>query len=312
MRSLCIRWLVVLCAAGGCFATLQHAFAQQAVLRMTPEAIRIGEHCHLIIDLEIPSEGALNMPFFDGMLTGDIEILRTTGPDTLHVDERLLTMQKTYVITAWEEGYFPVPRMEFVHISGPDTTYFATQAALLQVEGIEVDLAQPYRDIHPIFSIPVGLWEILRRAFPLLVVGVAVYFLVVWLRNHKKKPQQESLWEKPGVPAHIAAISGLESLRRKNLWQNGHIKQYHSELTDILRKYLYKRYGIHAMEMTTHEIMENISGHINEPGLEKGLKNILQTADLVKFARYRPGDTVHENALETALELVKKTIPDVA
>jgi len=114
------------------------------------------------------------------------------------------------------------------------------------------------------------------------------------------------------VPAHIAAISSLETLRRKELWREGKIKQHHIELTDILRLYISRRFGIAAQEMTTEEILVALPSKINDYTASNLIAGILREADMVKFAKYRPDDDVHEAAIEKALGFVSSTVPEKA
>ncbi len=302
----------VLPLAFSCLNVIGLAHAQQARVELTPDEILMGQHGRMVIEAEAPSGGHIILPVFADTITGEIEVIGFGSPDTLHKDDKLIALRQTLVITAWEEGYYPVPRQLFKYVFEGDTTLFESQAALLQVKGVEVDMAEKYRDIRPIWLIPLTLWELLRWVLPVIAVALLLFFLIKWLRGRKVRLAEPDIWEKPDVPAHIAAISSLETLRRKELWQGGKIKLYHSELTTILRLYLRKRFGVNAMEMTTAEIMHLLPQKTRDAALTEKARGILEMADLVKFAKHQPGPEVHEQVLELALEFVRKTIPDDA
>lgn len=110
--------------------------------------------------------------------------------------------------------------------------------------------------------------------------------------------------------AHEIAFEKLTSLREKKLWQKGEIKAYQSELTYVIREYLENRYNIQALESTTQEIVQSLKGHDFDMKDESELKNILQVADLVKFAKAKPKEDVHEQFLNTAEGFVASTKSD--
>ncbi len=283
--------------------------AQKVQAELKTDQIIMGQQTVFLIEAELPISGILVWPELHDTLTADIEIIRHHAADTLKKDDNLIFVTKKWVVTAWKDGFFPIPPLDFLYISDKDTLQLETRALLLQVGGVEVNMEEGYRDIKPIWHIPPGLRQFLPYIIATLLLGGIVYWF--WRRSRKQKPERavEKLAYDPGVPAHIAAISGLETLRRKKLWQKDNAKLHHSELTTIIRIYISRRFGLQAMEMTTAEILEAFSG-LN-PGREALhiLKDLLQLADLVKFAKYKPGEESHENAIEQALKLIQLTMP---
>jgi hypothetical protein len=158
---------------------------------------------------------------------------------------------------------------------------------------------------------PLGAPFTFREALPfiliflvLLFVGFLVYYYI------RKRRMQEPIFVAPAprkVPADQAALEALESLRYKKLWQNGEIKQYHTELTDIIREYLLAQFNVHAHEYTTEEIMEAITHvHINNQARDK-IHQTLQLADMVKFAKMQPLPLEHDASLNNAIDFVRET-----
>jgi hypothetical protein len=284
-------------------------FAQQARLSLEPDEISIGVPARMVIDVEVPADGVLIWPDIEEATGKDIEVLRFGNPDTLKKEENILVLRQTHSITAWKDGFIPIPPMQFLQITDGDTLLFETQADLLQVKGVEVDLDSHYRDIKPLFYIPYTLKELLPYILLALAIGAFILFLVRYLKKPAKKTGKLTIWEKPDVPAHIAAISALESLKRKKLWQNGNIKPYHSELTDILRKYISRRFHIDAIEMTTSELLHILPQQLANDEHVQLLRSIFEMADLVKFARFKPLPDEHALVMDRAMEFVKSTIP---
>ena len=99
----------------------------------------------------------------------------------------------------------------------------------------------------------------------------------------------------------------LDRIRGEQLWQNGKEKLFYTGVTDALREYIEARFGVGAMEKTTSEIMADLSDKKIEPRHYKELEGLFKTADLVKFAKYVPGNEENEEAIPSAVRFVNST-----
>lgn len=299
---------------GVCFALVMIlpsiVHGQSAELRLLPDSIAPGEHVKLILEVEAENSQHIVFPVLSDTITQDIEIISYGRIDTVITGtSRLLTI--TYVITSWEDGYFPVPPLSFKSVENADTISFESSPALLEVSPVEIELAEGLKDIRPIFKIPLTFAELLPYIIGLLILVVAVVLIIRFLKKRKKAGIKEDIWVKPDIPAHVAAISSLEKLRNQKLWQSGKVKKYHTELTFILRMYLEKRFRINATEMTSTEIKKAMVPHVNSKDVLSILQGILEQADLVKFAKHMPEASENEAAIEMAIEFVRYNIPSV-
>lgn len=300
---------VVLSVAMLNMSDLRYVAAQQARVELNPEEIVIGQHATLTIEIEAPAEGIIVFPAISDTITKNIEVVHFGLPDTIYKGDGLISLRQKHAVTSWEKGFHPIPPLRFMHIDHPDTMLFETRPQLLQVSGVEVDMEDLYKDIRPIIGMPLTWREVVPWIIVVIIAAIIMFFLLKWLKQRKPKEAAPTIWEKPDVPAHIAAISSLETLRRKNLWQSGKVKQYYIELSDILRMYLHKRYKINAMEMTTGEVMTVLTAYMEKELLRERLENILKLADLVKFAKHRPEAEVHTRVMDGSISFVKETIP---
>ena len=82
-----------------------------------------------------------------------------------------------------------------------------------------------------------------------------------------------------------------------------------TELTDILRTYLYRRFGINAMEMTSRQILAAISADKETKDKKPLVRQILDMADFVKFAKVRPLPADNIQSYENAVKFVEDTKP---
>lgn len=284
---------------------------QTVDVSIEPKQIMMGQHATLEVVIQIQAGSTLVWPAVVDTLTSDIEIIRFGRPDTISREGGMISLRQRHLITAWEEGFKPVPPMTFTGIVEQDTIVMETRALLLEVKGVELDPDADIRDIKNIFGIPLAFRDLLPWLGGLLFLVIAGWLLYKFLRRSKKREMMPTIWEKPDIPAHIAALSGLEQLKSRKLWQQGKVKLYHSELTDIMRMYLYRRYGIHAPEMTTSEILQLTPSRIQNDQARMEIKEILELADLVKFAKYMPGASENEASLDLAFGFVGKTKQEV-
>ena len=83
------------------------------------------------------------------------------------------------------------------------------------------------------------------------------------------KKRKQNIKPKVIIPADVVALNNLAALDKKELWQTGEIKAYHSEISEILRSYLENRFQILALELPTFEIIKNLENKgINSDDLQ--------------------------------------------
>jgi hypothetical protein len=137
-----------------------------------------------------------------------------------------------------------------------------------------------------------------------LALLVAVAALVWWIRRRARR--QEQTPPEPKLPADYIALTELTRIEKMNLLDAGRFKQYYTLITDVVRRYLEARYTIDAMDRTTSELLSELEARRRR--VEK-LEDLLNEADLVKFARLIPGIEAGHNAISMAREIIVKTKP---
>ena len=144
-------------------------------------------------------------------------------------------------------------------------------------------------------------WALAIAAFVLLIL------LAAWLIDRaKRKKNQAALSRTVGLPPHELAWRKLDVLMQKELWNKGLMKEYCAELTFIVREYLEKSYTMPALESTSDEIMAHLDRADFPEPLRLKLREMLQHADLAKFAKAAPPSFFHEQAMADARVLVGK------
>jgi len=288
-------------------------FGQQTQVSVTADtnAILIGEQVELDLKYQFPDNQIGLFPVFKDTITSLIEIVKQTPIDTLVNSENgIKTLSQKLYVTSFDTGYHVIPPLPFGLMQKGDTSYniLQSEALLLNVFTVEVDTT---KDIKPI-TLPMGepytLGEIIPYVAIVLVVGILIFAIFYFYQRRKKNKPLFVKKDKPALPPHEEAINRLEELRIKKLWQNDRLKEYHSELTDIIRYYVERRFGFQAMEMVSSEILERLKGEaqVNEQVKAK-LQATLELADLVKFAKSGATAIENDTSLNNCLDFVNET-----
>lgn len=274
--------------------------------------LMIGDQTTLTLEAVFPASYRIIWPEIGDTLIRQVEVIRKSTVDTLQTNEssgsRML--QQKVIITSFDSGYFAIPPFVFLYQEPGTSDYKAcqTEALLLGIDSPDVDLSSDIRDIKGPLKVPVTFAEIWPWILAALLLAGGIIFLVYYLRKRKKAQPLVTFRHKPPQPAHIVALDELEKLRSKKLWQAGKVKQYHTELTDIIRNYITARFGIHAIELVTPEILDALDGKSVESITRSKLKEMLELADLVKFAKENPLPDQQERSMNQAIDFVKETI----
>jgi len=288
--------------------------AQQTVVKATIDstAIMIGEQTMIRLEVAGDKSKLFQLPVYstlDTIITG-IEVLEMFKPDTTDLGNERIRINQNYMVTSFDSALYLIP--EFRVISGDDTTYSNTLG--LKVSSMEVDTITakfiPIKEvISPKFVISDWLPDTVTDYWYWWLAGIVVLAAVAFVlyRLYLRKSLIPFQKEEPNLPPHVKAINGLDAVKAEKLWQQGRIKEYHSMLTEILRIYIEERFNTPAMEMTSGEILANIRRISETDSVIENLKQILQLADFVKFAKYHPLPDENELSLMNSYLFVNQT-----
>ena len=314
------------------FAHVQASAQTKRLLStINKEQISIGDDVMLTLAIEAGTSETVFLPLLSDTIGRGLEITQFPLRDTLKVDG-FLRHVLTVHFTAFDSGFYQIPAFKAAIVSAnKDTAWFYSVPMLLRAdypnmtaeELAVIDTAQQERifDIKENVDTPFtidelwaylmlymkkyGIWLLLA-----LTIAVAIWY---WYKKIYNKKPVEVIKPKEIVPAHVRALSMLQALRAKQLWQNNQTKPFHSELTEILRGYIEERYQVPALEQTSDEILTSlhISGLLTTETQDM-LKRILQVADFVKFAKFEPLAADNEQAESLAEKFIQAIIPQAA
>ena len=242
--------------------------------------IRIGEQ----FQLKISVDETQNVIIPKIQLKG-LEVIDSTRIDTIKN-----SLIRRYILTGFDSGAFYIPQQQiFVKNQA-----FLTDSLLINIATIAIDTTKVKK--FPIKSIkkePYTFDDFRIYIYLILAILAIIGFWIYWFVIRKRKETEDAPTYRT-LPPFEEAILRLNELDEKLLWQNNKIKEYYSELTEIVRGYIERELKVPALENTTDEVLAMIKDFKNLDSIEtsketiKKLKDLLQEADLVKFAKSKP------------------------
>ena len=264
-------------------------------------------------DLHLRATGEVGeqvtMPMLDKELIPGVEIVDRTIVDTLTLKDGRVQYDQYLTLTSFEDSLFYIAPFPFV--SGDDTVWS---------EGLTLNVVQPFEmdttdmaitDIKGVYKAPIWWWGIFRwvlLALLLAGVGVAGYYLITYLQSRKREEEGNEVVTEPLRPAEEVALEKLDAIKEKKIWQQGQVKEYHTQLTDVVREYIARRFEVSSVEQTSDETLRDIRPLLNErKDLYDQLRKMLTLADLVKFAKWSATPDENELSLRNAYTFVRET-----
>lgn len=312
---------LALLLSAGCWLLATFSFSQNitATATLDTNAILIGQQTKLKLKVEYKTdqgEMKIEFPKISDTIIKQIEVVSQSKvekyiPDSS--DMSRMAQEKTLIITSFDSGYYAIPPFLFI-VNGDSTKATETDALLLSVNTVAVDTTKNIMDIKPPIEVPFSWKEYLPYVYWGLG-GLAVLAALILLARYvlkKKKPVPVPEIIVPKIPPHITALERLEKLKEEKLWQQGKLKQFHSEISEILRQYIEHRFYIPAMEQVTDEILYAFRTAEAPEEQKMKLRHTLILADLVKFAKELPLPNENEQCWLNAYEFVMTTKQEAA
>tara|TARA_B110000459_G_scaffold91337_1_gene102169 strand:+ start:698 stop:1555 length:858 start_codon:yes stop_codon:yes gene_type:complete len=264
------------------------AFAQTAVL--DTNSILIGEQIKFSISNDISKTKV--WPTYEEFLVEGVEIIHIEKLDTT---ENLISQD--FIITAWDSGSYYIPPISF-------SVNSKTEGLLLTVHTIILEEGAELKDIKNPMAAPIGWSDIWPWLIAFIVLALIIFLLKKYVFNKKEKIKIEKI--KVIIPADITALQQLKKLDKAQLWQGGSVKEYYTELSEIIRRYTENRFNFIALELATDEIISELKSKVNNEQLAS-IAILLQRADLAKFAKSKPNENENKESMQLAKHFVGQT-----
>lgn len=269
----------------------------------------IGDQTDLHLQATCEAGEQVQFPVLGDELIPGIEIVDKTIIDTATLKDGRLQYNQYLTLTSFEDSLFYIAPLTFV--SG-DQTIQSEALTLNVVQPFEVDSADmAITDIKGVYDAPIWWWGIFRWVLLALgVVGISIggYYLITYLQARVSKKDEELDAIELLRPAEEVALEKLDAIREEKIWQSGRVKEYHTQLTDVVREYIARRFEVSSAEQTSDETLRAIRPLLNDKKeLFEQLRKMLTLADLVKFAKWQAAPDENELSLRSAYTFVKET-----
>lgn len=268
----------------------------------------VGQQTGITIDVSCDAKAVVELPVLQKgqQLAPGVELVEMLPADTTKLNEgSRMQVSRKYIVTAWDSSFYYIPPMKVrVNNKEYETKNLALKVYTLDVDTVHVDQFFGPKDV---MNAPFSWddWKPVIWCFVLfLLLCGCIGYLVHALRTGK--PLIRIIRRKRKEPAHKVALSEIERIKTERTWAQEDSKEYYTQLTDTLRTYIQERYGFSAMEMTSGEIIERLMQENDEEALAE-LRELFQTADLVKFAKWTTLINENDANLMTALEYINQT-----
>jgi hypothetical protein len=284
------------------------ASAQRTLIdvKIDSAAIMLGEQTllHLTVTTDKDRNVLVMIPG-DTLMRG-VEVLAVSKPDSAIIENNRLLIKQDLLITSFDSSLYLLPPIAVV--DGEDTIYSNQVALKVSTLPVNTEAPDEFFDIKNIWSPRFVLADYYPLIFGVLIalflICVAGY-VARRIRNHK--PIIPLKKDEPALPPHEQAIRELDWIKQQKLWQQGRSKEYYTQVTETLRKYVANRFGINAMEMTSAEILTIIRRENEAESVYENLKQILLLADFVKFAKMNPLPDENDLSMMNAYLFVNQT-----
>jgi len=292
-----------------CISVLSFSGISQSIPLINSEIdttfIKIGDQLKFKVVVEVDSTDMVIFP--EGQTFSPLETVEAFATDTTRKNDRI-TLMKTYALTQFDSGSYKLPAQR-IEINGKG--YF-TDSLMVDVATVPVDtLAQKMYDIKPLIEVQKSNSEFWMVLLLIVVVLALIGGLLYWFVFRDKPLTEEE--KQALLPPYDRALLELKKLDNSKYLIKDEYKQYYSELTDIVRSYLEEDVHVSALESTTDELITKLEMMTDAGELDldkdtiKQFKSILQTADLVKFAKSKPPSTVAQQDRKAVELIVVKT-----
>lgn len=268
---------------------------------------KVGDYIKYTLELRYDKNVKISLPSVKDSIK-NLEFIQALEPKKNEVNDKIIE-QHTFVFSKYDSSQVEIPSYNIYYSENGDSAkkYLTVNPITIVVKTLQVNQQEDIRDVKEPVKLPLDWLLISLIILGILILAAVGYLLYRYYR--KKKLGKEILVPQVIIPPHEIALSELKELEAKKLWQNGNVKDYHSEITEIIRRYFEGRFNFRALEQTSAEILACLSYLDEGKAIVKISEDFFNNADLVKFAKFQPMPNVNDEMMKQAYRIVNDTIP---
>jgi hypothetical protein len=267
----------------------------------------VGDFINYEIEVVTRNNIVVIAPGLPDTLT-QLDLITREEPVSTEDDKSKTTLYK-FILAGYDSVRAVIPPITVRYRTAGDTYFkkIETDSVVVNIHTVPVSTAEEIKDVKSPITIPYDWkWLLLWAAIAILIITAGYFSYKKYRQKKLEQPVEKKIII---IPAHVRALAALDNLEKEQLWQKGFIKDYHSRITEIIRNYFEERFDLPAMELTTTETIQHLNGIKEKDILLDITHDFLSNADLVKFAKFQPLETVNEEMMKQAREIIQSTIP---
>ncbi len=297
-----------------CLAIASGLMAQQVEVegKVADTKVQVGKPFTLDLSLKVPYGWFVEWnDFAQDTLSEQIDILKRGNVErTADADSNVIVKQQLTLMT-FDTGQIVLPSVGLKYAKSfddPMRLEAFTDPVRLYATTMAVDTTLAYKPIIEPLAAPITMKEVFPWILAVLLAMLLGLGIWLFLKRRKTRVDEDgNVIKGPVIPPYDKAVDELKRLREEKMWQSGKVKEYFSSLTDIAREYIEGQFGLNAVEMTTDDILDEIKPlHFPKETYNK-LKDTMEVADLVKFAKYSASTLESDTALGNMTDFVNES-----
>uniref|UniRef100_A0A7V3E757 Oxygen tolerance n=1 Tax=Ignavibacterium album TaxID=591197 RepID=A0A7V3E757_9BACT len=265
----------------------------------------VGDHINFTLSVTYSDNVNIITPFFRDSLKL-FEIIKELSAEKKKTDDKNEIVY-SFVLSYFDSAEVKIPPIKIFYRTNSDTAFKSVQSDSLsiRIHKLKVNVEEDIKDIKPPVRIPFDWISLIIWILLSAILLAVIYFL--YKKYFRKKATEQVSKPVIVLPPHEEALMKLDQLDREQLWQKGFVKEYHSRITEIIREYFEKRFGLPALELPTSEQLELLKRIPDAKEIYSLTESFLSNADLVKFAKFVPLDRLNAEMMKQAVEIVNKS-----
>ncbi len=300
------RAALLVCVACFAYAPGRGICAQSSVRTVVDTTlVTVGDRIEVMVTVDAPSNAQVVWP--DSLDLSPFEVVSARALPPQAAGDRTQT-SIVLSLTAFELGELEIPSFDVtVMASNGSREVIPTDRYGVEVVSVGADDTGDIRDIRGPVSIAVSVIRLVLWGLLLVALVVAA----LWALRRWRASRRGEQAAKPGPPprpAHELALEALQRVESSPMLERGQVKEYHIEVSDILRRYVEARFRVPALEMTTGEVLGGLAKTGVGAEFRSGLQRLLDQCDMVKFAKVRPSVAASHDILILGRTLIEGSI----
>ncbi|MFA8343237.1 MAG: hypothetical protein ACEPO8_09745 [Rhodothermaceae bacterium] len=284
-------------------------FAQDVKVKASTDSTNyfVGDYINYKLEIYRPENVKIFMPLVEDSLKV-MEFIKKDQPVSVSSGNVILD-KYTYTFSVYDSTDILVPSFKIGYKVEGDSTLrsLATNEFYIFVDKLQVNLEKDFLDIKAPLLIPFDMVFALLIILGVVLLAALIFFGYRYIS--KKKNNGEDNAPVIIAPPFEEAYGSLKTLEGKELWQGGAVKEYHSEITFIIRKYFERSFNFLALEMPSSEVIDNLKNIKECETVFDDTRDFFNNADMVKFAKFVPMNSVNEEMMKQAYKILEKTKP---